>query len=178
MATPFYSTSQPPNPHGTNNTGGYNNQGSTNFFSTPNAAQNSSPYYTQQQPSQPSQQSQQPAQTQSMPANTTYQPSHNIPTSSTNASSTPSIPMPNLFNPANAAAAAALLSGNQDAIFQAGQSFMGKVPGQMQPGVGRFMGALRIYFSVDNRYVQKKMQRVLFPFIFKGWKRQVCIFQL
>jgi len=41
----------------------------------------------------------------------------------------------------------------------------------MVPGLERFMTALRIYFAVDNRYVQKKIQIVLFPFLKKKWKR-------
>ena len=42
------------------------------------------------------------------------------------------------------------------------------------PGLNRVMTALRGYFAVDNDYVQKKMVRVLFPFLNKeGWRRKV-----
>ena len=40
-------------------------------------------------------------------------------------------------------------------------------------GVDTVMQALRAYFAVDNKYVQVKMQKVLFPFTSKHWKRAV-----
>ena len=37
----------------------------------------------------------------------------------------------------------------------------------------RIMLTLRAYFAVDNRYVQLKMRKVLFPFVSKQWRRMV-----
>jgi hypothetical protein len=37
----------------------------------------------------------------------------------------------------------------------------------------RIMLTLRAYFAVDNRYVQLKMKKVLFPFVSKQWRRVV-----
>ena len=164
----YYNTHPPPNSQGSSNQGPYNTQGSNNFFSSQPAPSNNASYYGQSAQQQAAPQQQPPQQ--SIPPNrtpSTFQPTN--PTSN----APPKPTMPNLFNPANAATAAALLSGNQDALFQVGQNFIGKVPGQMQPGVGRFMGALRVYFAVDNHYVKSKMQRILFPFVFKKWVRTV-----
>jgi hypothetical protein len=41
------------------------------------------------------------------------------------------------------------------------------------PGFDSTMMMLRAYFAVDNRYVKRKMQKVLFPFLSKQWKRVV-----
>jgi hypothetical protein len=41
------------------------------------------------------------------------------------------------------------------------------------PGLDGVMQTLRTYFAVDNRYVKRKMQKVLFPFVSKQWKRLV-----
>lgn len=41
------------------------------------------------------------------------------------------------------------------------------------PGFDATMLMLRAYFAVDNRYVKRKMQKVLFPFLSKEWKRLV-----
>jgi hypothetical protein len=46
------------------------------------------------------------------------------------------------------------------------------------PGLERSMVALRPYFAVDNGYVKRKMGRVLFPFMFKDWMRQVSFWLL
>lgn len=105
-------------------------------------------------------------------------PSAPTPTTSTSATpqqnpanATPGVPsMQNLFNPAAATATAAqvLMSDNkEDAI----KKIITNVPGRMTPGIGRIVDTLKVYFAVDNNYVKKKMQRILFPFIFKGWKR-------
>lgn len=39
------------------------------------------------------------------------------------------------------------------------------------PGFDSTMTMLRTYFAVDNRYVQRKMKKVLFPFVAKQWRR-------
>ena len=157
----FYNTAPPH--QGASNSGGYgSNPNSSDFFSSQN-------YYAQQQP----QEHQQHQQQQQQPTNSNNNPSNDN-TNASNSMPMP-MPMPNLFNPATAVKTAALFSsGNQDAIFQAGQSYMANLgAGQIQPGVGRIMGMLRVYFLVDNRYVQQKLKRVLFPFFFRSWKRQV-----
>mmetsp|Transcript_21212 Transcript_21212/g.52194 ORF Transcript_21212/g.52194 Transcript_21212/m.52194 type:complete len:375 (+) Transcript_21212:118-1242(+) len=41
------------------------------------------------------------------------------------------------------------------------------------PGVDYTMQTLRTYYAVDNNYVKRKMQKVLFPFLSKHWKRQI-----
>jgi hypothetical protein len=41
------------------------------------------------------------------------------------------------------------------------------------PGLDGIMQTLRAYFAVDNRYVKRKMQKVMFPFFSKQWKRFV-----
>jgi hypothetical protein len=41
------------------------------------------------------------------------------------------------------------------------------------PGFDSTMLMLRSYFAVDNRYVKRKMQKLLFPFLSKQWKRKV-----
>lgn len=48
-------------------------------------------------------------------------------------------------------------------------------PRSIVPGLDATMIALRAYFAVDNRYVQLKMKKVLFPFLSKQWRRMVCI---
>jgi hypothetical protein len=45
------------------------------------------------------------------------------------------------------------------------------------PGFDSTMIMLRAYFAVDNRYVQRKMKKVLFPFVAKQWRRLVRAFQ-
>jgi len=46
-------------------------------------------------------------------------------------------------------------------------------PSSFIPGFDATMIALRAYFAVDNRYVQLKMKKVLFPFLSKQWRRLV-----
>ena len=41
------------------------------------------------------------------------------------------------------------------------------------PGFDSTMIMLRAYFAVDNRYVQRKMKKVLFPFVANQWRRLV-----
>jgi hypothetical protein len=41
------------------------------------------------------------------------------------------------------------------------------------PGMNYVMKILRSYFAVDNRYVKRKMLKVLFPFTNKQWRRDV-----
>ena len=41
------------------------------------------------------------------------------------------------------------------------------------PGMNYVMRILRSYFAVDNRYVKRKMLKVLFPFMNKQWRRDV-----
>jgi hypothetical protein len=50
---------------------------------------------------------------------------------------------------------------------------IGKGFGGGIPGLEYVMGSLRGYFAVDNRYVKRKMAKVLFPFLNKQWQRVV-----
>jgi hypothetical protein len=43
------------------------------------------------------------------------------------------------------------------------------------PGFSTTMQMLRPYFAVDNRFVMKKIKRILFPFPYKSWRRQVSV---
>lgn len=76
--------------------------------------------------------------------------------------------MPNLFNPATAAAAQVLIAGDKEAAIK---RMIANVPGRMTPGLGRLVDTLKMYFAVDNHYVKKKLQRILMPFVFTSWKR-------
>ena len=88
-----------------------------------------------------------------------------------------------VFNPAAAAAMAAVSmsgSGGHDAAFNAistaGQSFFQEGVSRMIPGLESTVMLLRTYFAVDNRYVMRKIQKVLVPFFSKDWQRQVSAF--
>ena len=54
-----------------------------------------------------------------------------------------------------------------------GKQFLETSWAKAVPGLERSMLALRPYFAVDNGYVKSKMGRVLFPFVYKDWARQV-----
>jgi hypothetical protein len=43
------------------------------------------------------------------------------------------------------------------------------------PGFDSTMQTLRTYYAVDNNYVKRKMQKVLFPFMSKSWRRTVSL---
>ena len=58
-----------------------------------------------------------------------------------------------------------LMKGGSAAWKSGGVSFI--------PGFDGTMQILRTYFAVDNRYVKRKMQKVLFPFLSKQWRRVV-----
>jgi hypothetical protein len=55
----------------------------------------------------------------------------------------------------------------------AGKFFLQSTTARFIPGLESTMIVLRSYFAVDNRYVLRKMKRVLFPFFSKQWKRNV-----
>jgi hypothetical protein len=92
---------------------------------------------------------------------------------------------PSFWNPATAATVAAVAGSmanngagmNSDAMLNlastAGQSFLQNSAARMVPGLESTMLTLRAYFAVDNRYVVKKMKKVLFPFMDKQWRRMV-----
>lgn len=100
---------------------------------------------------------------------------------------TTSTAMPSLWNPATAATMAAMAAStvaaggsiNNDAMLDlastAGKSFLQSGTARMVPGLESSMMALRSYFAVDNKYVVRKMKRVLFPILSdkQGWQRQV-----
>lgn len=50
----------------------------------------------------------------------------------------------------------------------------------MIPGLESLIQTLRKYFAVDNRYVKRKMTKILFPFLSKHWKRDVrqCVLKI
>ncbi|GKY92644.1 hypothetical protein MPSEU_000234500 [Mayamaea pseudoterrestris] len=70
---------------------------------------------------------------------------------------------------------AAVAGGNTDAalnlVSNAGKSFLQSKTASMVPGVTTGMQLLRTYFCVDNRYVLRKMKKILFPFMSKQWNR-------
>jgi len=91
---------------------------------------------------------------------------------------------PSFWNPATAATVAAMAGSmaqngmsNPDAMLNfastAGKSFLQSSSARMIPGLEAIMTNVRGYFAVDNFYVRNKMQRILFPFLSKTWKRQV-----
>mmetsp|Transcript_21589 Transcript_21589/g.28708 ORF Transcript_21589/g.28708 Transcript_21589/m.28708 type:complete len:205 (+) Transcript_21589:96-710(+) len=139
--------------------------------------------------SQQQQQQQQPSQQQQpMAANSQQwhqQPRQSVLSSApapAAASSQPPQPM-NLWTPGvqqKAAATFMQVAGNgfsgqsiAGAAEQFGKDFFDEGTAKMIPGFEAAMKRLRVYFGVDNHYVKKKMQRVLFPFLFKQWKRLV-----
>lgn len=88
---------------------------------------------------------------------------------------------PTYWNPAAAAVMNAAAGGmiTNDAMIDlassAGRTFIARGTARFVPGLERFMTNLRTYFAVDNRYVQRKMVTVLFPFFKKHWRRTVCL---
>eukprot|EP00566_Odontella_aurita_P015133 CAMPEP_0113559948 /NCGR_PEP_ID=MMETSP0015_2-20120614/19170_1 /TAXON_ID=2838 /ORGANISM="Odontella" /LENGTH=353 /DNA_ID=CAMNT_0000461621 /DNA_START=168 /DNA_END=1226 /DNA_ORIENTATION=- /assembly_acc=CAM_ASM_000160 len=82
------------------------------------------------------------------------------------------------FNPSMATAAISGVAAKgftNDAMFTEGTKvvshFLDQGTARLIPGLDLFMRTLRVYFAVDNRYVKRKMQRVLFPFLYKDWAR-------
>ena len=74
---------------------------------------------------------------------------------------------------------ASLAKANPDAVFNMGakwsRDIISEGTAKMVPGLNQFMSSLRVYFAVDNNYVQRKMRKVLFSFFFKEWRRMVRI---
>jgi len=88
--------------------------------------------------------------------------------------------LPSIWNPAVAAtlsAASNAVVGNPNVMLdmglKAGRTFLDQGTAKMIPGLERTMTYLRIYFAVNNSYVKRKMQRVLFSFPYRNWKRLV-----
>lgn len=78
-----------------------------------------------------------------------------------------------IFTPAVAGA-----FGNQAVqkmMMDQGQAFVLEGIAKIVPGLEVSMITLRSYFAVDNRYVLKKIKKVLFPFMSNTWSRQVRI---
>mmetsp|Transcript_63295 Transcript_63295/g.76083 ORF Transcript_63295/g.76083 Transcript_63295/m.76083 type:complete len:352 (+) Transcript_63295:188-1243(+) len=94
---------------------------------------------------------------------------------------TPAAPaVPNVWNPAIATAvmtaAAGGVSGDSasvvlDQVSSLGSAYVVRGAAKLIPGLEAFMSNSRIYFAVDNRYVKRKIQTVLFPFTKKKWTR-------
>jgi YIF1 len=76
---------------------------------------------------------------------------------------------PNYFTPLAAVAG----SISNDQMMQIGKGFLQSGTARMVPGLESAMLMLRSYFAVDNNYVKIKIQKVLFPFRSKHWKRTV-----
>ena len=98
-----------------------------------------------------------------------------MPSNNTQQSSTP------FWNPTTAtavagfAAQAAAGGFSNDAALDLAGKLGSKVwqsgPASMIPGFDRTMHILRSYYAVDNYYVKRKMQKVLFPFFSRQWRR-------
>ena len=87
----------------------------------------------------------------------------------------------NFWNPAVAMAANAAITGQMGDLSSGammnvaetmGKEFLQKGWAKAIPGLERSMLGLRPYFAVDNKYVMKKMMKVLFPFFFTNWARK------
>jgi YIF1 len=164
----FYNQSNPGG--GFYNSGGYGDQYSQESHSYQQQQHQQSTYQSSsiQQPQQPgnfqqwapsksqNQQSQQPSQQQ--PQQQPIGQQHNF------------------WNPANTMAVAGLAAQAMSGGMTMDQ-MMNFVPmPPVQDNVAHFnriMLTLRAYFAVDNRYVQRKMRKVLFPFVSKQWRRLV-----
>ena len=79
---------------------------------------------------------------------------------------------PQLWNPANINS---MMKNDMvmNMAYDGGKAFLANGAARMIPGLEMSMVTLRYYFAVDNSYVVHKMQRVLFPFLKKDWKRMV-----
>uniref|UniRef100_A0A7S2LHT7 Protein YIF1 n=1 Tax=Leptocylindrus danicus TaxID=163516 RepID=A0A7S2LHT7_9STRA len=77
---------------------------------------------------------------------------------------------PQLWNPANINS---MMKNDMvmNMAYDGGKAFLANGAARMIPGLELLMVTLRYYFAVDNSYVLHKMQRVLFPFLKKDWKR-------
>jgi hypothetical protein len=64
------------------------------------------------------------------------------------------------------------------AVFEGGREVWVSGGARMIPGLETGVQRLRSYFAVDNRYVKRKMQKVLFPFLNKQWRRTVRLVHL
>ena len=140
------------------------------------------PLQIQQQPQQQQQQQQQSQHQTSQLYGNAYgtqwqQPAQ--PTGATIGNTTPQ--QPSFWNPATAATMVAMAGAgsgiSNDAMFEmasnAGKSFLQSGSARMIPGLESTLLMLRRYFAVDNRYVQIKMRKILFPFLDKQWTRVV-----
>lgn len=86
----------------------------------------------------------------------------------------------NFWNPAMSMASAAAtgkMGGVNSQVMMnvaesVGKEFLEKGWAKAVPGLERSMLGLRPYFAVDNSYVKRKMNMVLFPFMFREWARQ------
>ena len=93
-----------------------------------------------------------------------------------------STPSPSLWTPgmeSTVKGVASLAKANPDAMLNMGakwtQDIISEGTARMIPGLNQFMSSLRVYFAVDNNYVQRKMRKVLFSFFFKEWRRMVRV---
>ena len=85
------------------------------------------------------------------------------------------IPSQNIYNPTSN-----VESGNPDFFvspemlkfgLSAGQDMINRQKDRWMPGVSSFWETLRFYFSVNNRYVYRKIQLLLYPLSQRHWSR-------
>ena len=93
--------------------------------------------------------------------------------------------VPNYWNPAvlatgnggNSLSSIMMMNNNNDMILDlassAGRTFIASGMARFVPGLERILTSLRYYFAVDNKFVQRKIITVLFPYAKKHWRRMV-----
>lgn len=90
-----------------------------------------------------------------------YRPQQNVP--------------PNMYNPMSS-----VESGNPDFFvspemlkfgLSAGQDMINRQKDRWMPGVSSFWETLRFYFTVNNKYVYKKLQILVYPLSQRQWSR-------
>lgn len=167
---------------GTTGTGGYNSSGYSQFQQQPQSEQQQQ--QQQQQPSYASSHQQWQAQTQGQsygqsmqqqPQQQQQQPQQQQHQQQQQQQHQP-FWTPQVQQAATQAAAgwmARAATGNlsSENVIHEGMDKISEAFGGGIPGMNYFMTALRSYFAVDNRYVKRKMTKVLFPFVNKDWIR-------
>lgn len=153
---------------------GTNNAAGTPYGQPSHTANNATPYGQPSQTTNTNTQQQQQQQ-QSWSNSSGQAMNSGAPPGPTAHSSTPS---PSLWTPgmeSTVKGVASLAKANPDAMLNMGakwtQDIISEGTARMIPGLNQFMSSLRVYFAVDNNYVQRKMRKVLFSFFFKEWRR-------
>lgn len=81
---------------------------------------------------------------------------------------------PSSADPASGPSAFGDLAANPVAAIamQQGKQFVQSSVAKYLPGAVALWNSLHFYFHVDNKYVQRKLKRILFPFTHKQWERR------